>query len=126
MALVALLAWGVAEPPAPREHLRGAHGVLPTDSHPALASAGDEIGLRVNRAPGCGPAALVRARPDAPAWRADADHHGPLDALRAEQLARPTRAARAWLRLYPARLLPSGEPSPYDATAPPSAVQRDV
>jgi len=127
--LIALLAWGVAKPAASPAHRRGAPATLATGSRStlaSLASAADEVGPRTSRAYWRAPATLARVRHDAPARGAGTGHDRALDALRAEQLARLTRTSRVWLCLRSKRCLPSAEPSPYDATAPPSAAQRSV
>ena len=137
LAFLAFLAWAAAGPSAAREHAARATGA----ARALVAVAGGSVARgsapHVTDAGERGPVLASRraARPSMPAmfrrqWlgrAADTDGGGDtaLPASRAERLWDVAHGARAHVDRRPQRHLPSGEPSPYDATAPPSAARRD-
>jgi hypothetical protein len=133
LAFPAFLGWTAARPSALRERVAQAAQALVAvarGSAVELASAdeggGERSSLLASRraAHRSGGPAIIR-RP----WlgRADGASAGDtaLRAARAERLWDVAHRVRAHVDVRAEQHLPSGEPSPYDATAPPSATRRD-
>ena len=133
LAVPAFLGWTAAGPHALAQRVAQvaqAFVAAARDSAAELTGASERGGERSSvlasrrAVPRSGPAIIRRP------WHGRTDGSGAGGdsaprAARAERLSDVAHGARAHVDARARQHLPSGEPSPYDATAPPSAIRRD-
>jgi len=129
LAFPAFLGWTAAGPSALCERVaQVAHALagVARGSAPELTGAGERGSLLASRQAAQRSGLVAPRRP----WHgrapgADAGDDTSLRASRAERLGEVAHTVPAHVDRRAQTHLPSGEPSPYDATAPPSAIRRD-
>ncbi|SRR5258705_1399020 len=129
LSLVALLMWMAAEPSAQRERRVVDSSTAARGTLPELRASRDVGNVPTSPTAMQSARLLVRHLLLARARGADGDGDTTLTPSLAPSRVEPfgdaTHSARAHLQRYAQRHLPYGDPSSFDATAPPTRVQRN-